>query len=144
MSKKYAQDMFYPKNPNKLIGKQSIMYRSSWELSVMHFFDTHPSIIQWASESISIRYVNPFKPNSPTFYIPDFLVLYQDKFGNHNKELIEVKPRREAIAKFAITAKDKMALQVNTMKWAAAQAFCKKTGLKFVVLTEEQIYAGIK
>lgn len=77
---KFAQGFFQPKNPEKYIGKGSIRYRSGWEFTVMSFFDSNPNIIQWSSESVKIPYRHPFT-NKNTIYVPDFLIMYQDKSG---------------------------------------------------------------
>jgi hypothetical protein len=136
---KYSQDAFIPKNPQKLIGNARPFYRSSWELTVMTLLDQHPNVINWASESISIPYVHPLTGRK-SMYIPDFLIVYQDKFGKRRAELVEVKPKKEAIAENAKSKRDKAALLVNTAKWAAAMMYCKKNGLVFRILTEDDIY----
>jgi len=59
-------------------------YRSSWELSVMIFFDIHPEVEYWCYEPFSIIY-NYFGRNRS--YTPDF---YVDFSGV--KEIWEVKP----------------------------------------------------
>jgi len=136
---KYSQDEFVPRNPQKLVGNARPFYRSSWELTVMTLLDQHPNVINWASESIAIPYVNPLT-GKRSMYIPDFLIVYQDKFGKRRAELVEVKPKKEAIAENARSKRDKAALLVNTAKWAAAMAYCKKNGLTFRILTEDDIY----
>lgn len=136
---KYSQEFFIPKNPQKLIGNAQPFYRSSWELTVMTLLDQHPNVINWASESITIPYVNPLTGKRST-YIPDFFILYQDKNGRQRAELVEVKPRKEAIQENAKSKRDKAALMINTAKWAAAMAYCKKNGLTFRILTEDDIY----
>ena len=135
----YMQGIFIPKNPQKIIGKAKITYRSGWEFTVMSLLDSHPNVINWSSESISIPYVNPLT-GKKTVYIPDFLVVYSDKHGKQRAELIEVKPKKEAILENAKSKKDMVALVLNTAKWAAGLEFCKKNGLTFRVLTEDQIY----
>lgn len=139
MTKKYSQAVFVPKNPQKLIGNARPYYRSSWELTVMTLLDQHPNVINWASESVTIPYVNPLTGRKST-YIPDFLIVYRDKSGNQRAELVEVKPKKEAMLENARSKRDKAALLVNTAKWAAAMTFCKKNGLTFRILTEDQIY----
>ena len=136
---KYSQDEFVPKNPQKLIGNSRPFYRSSWELTVMTLLDQHPNVINWASESVSIPYVNPLTGKQSVF-IPDFLVLYKDKSGKQRAELIEVKPSKEAIAENAKSKRDKAALLINTAKWAAAMSWCKKNGISFRILTEADLY----
>lgn len=136
---KFSQGQFFAQNPQKIIGNPNPMYRSSWELTVMTLLDKHPNVIQWASESISIPYVNPLT-GKRTVYIPDFLVMFKDKNDKQRVELIEVKPSKEALAENAKSKKDKSALILNTAKWAAALTWCKKHGVTFRVLTENDIY----
>jgi hypothetical protein len=136
---KYSQGEFTPKNPAKLVGNAKIFYRSSWELAIMTFLDTHPSVVQWASESIRIPYKNPLTGKNSQ-YVPDFLVLYKDKGGRQRAELVEVKPKKEALLENAKSKRDKAALMVNTAKWAQALLFCKKHGMSFRILTEDDIF----
>lgn len=136
---RYSQDEFIPKNPQKLVGNSKPFYRSSWELTVMSLLDQHPNVIHWASESIAIPYKNPLTGKMHQ-YIPDFFIVYKDKSGRERAELIEVKPAKEAIAENAKSKKDKAALMVNTAKWAAAMTFCKKNGIHFRILTENELY----
>lgn len=136
---RYAQGVFYPANANKLIGNPTPYYRSSWELTFMQYLDQSSNVLQWGSECLSIPYINPFRPNSKTVYVPDFLIVV-NRNGKRSGEVIEIKPASEAIAEHAKTKKNKAALIVNTAKWIAAQAFCKSNGLTFRVFTQEQLY----
>ena len=143
MALKYAKGKYHPVNQEKYAGRNVPTYRSSWELSFMRFCDNHPSVIQWASEAISIPYKNPLTGNN-TFYIPDFFIMYQDKNGRHHAELIEVKPRKQTTLKDARSPRDKAAAMVNYAKWAAADAWAKQNGMVFRVVTEDNIYQGSK
>ena len=134
-----ARGRFTPKNPDKYMGGKDPIYRSSWELTFMQFCDNHPSVIQWASESISIPYRNPLTGKN-TIYVPDFFIMYQDKNGKNRAELIEVKPRSQTTLENARSARDKAAVAVNYAKWTAAQAWCKQNGITFRVVTEADIY----
>lgn len=141
MTSKYSQGKFVIKNPQKYIGKKQPTYRSSWEFKVMTFFDENPSILQWASEAIHINYTNPFT-RKKTIYVPDFLIIYQDKNGNRLGEVIEVKPLKETTMEAAKSARDRAAVALNHCKWQAAAAFCEQNGLKFRVINENQIFHG--
>lgn len=136
----YAQGKFTPKNPEKYIGKNQPKYRSSWELVFMNFCDNNKNIIKWASESIHVPYRNPLT-GKQTIYVPDFFVLYEDKFGNKKAEVIEIKPKKQSLIESKVTsAKDKAAVVLNHAKWKAANEFCKRSGLVFRVITEDQIF----
>ncbi len=105
----------------------------------MRVLDHHPSVTQWASESISIPYMHPLT-GKWTFYIPDFLIVSVDKNGRKKAEVVEVKPAKEAVLEKAKSKKDKLVYAVNQAKWKAAIAWCHKNGLTFRVLTEDQMF----
>lgn len=140
---KYLQGHYKPINPEKYVGKYPIFWRSSWELKVMQMFDTNPSIISWASESLKIPYQNPFT-GKYTVYVPDFVVTYVDAKGNQKAEIIEVKPAKETFLEEARSQRAKAAVALNTYKWAAAHAFSKHHGLTFRVMTENNIFNNPK
>ena len=76
------------------MGKRAPTYRSSWEYTFCTFCDNNPAVIQWASEAITIPYRNPVSGKN-TVYVPDFLVVYEDKNQKKHTELIEIKPSTE-------------------------------------------------
>lgn len=139
MASKFIQGYYTPINPSKYVGATKPMYRSSWELKLMQLFDTHPSFISWASESLKIPYRNPFT-NKYTVYVPDFVITYTDASGRVIAEIIEVKPAKETFMEQAKSKKSKAAVALNSFKWAAAQAFAKHHGMRFRVLTESNIF----
>ncbi len=141
MSAKYSQQIFVPKNPQKIVGNKRPFSRSSWELRIMSFLDVHPNVLQWGSECIKIPYVNPLTGKS-TVYVPDFLVRYQGKDGQQRTELVEVKPRKETVMEAAKSRRDKAFVILNTAKWTAAMQWCSKNGVTFRVLNEESIFAS--
>ena len=51
----WANGIYEVANPEKYAGNKKPRYRSSWEHAFMRFADNHPSVIQWASESIKIK-----------------------------------------------------------------------------------------
>lgn len=136
---------FTPKNPNKLLSNKRIIFRSSWERKFCEFCDTHPNIIQWASEheDIKIPYFNPLQ-NKWTVYVPDFFVVYQTKTGKKKIELIEIKPAAETYISEARSNRHKAALAVNVAKWKAAQEWCERKGIHFRVVTEHDIFRNPK
>ena len=136
---KFTRGEFTPKNPKKYIGSYPITYRSGWELGLMQKFDTHPSILEWASESLKIPYKNPLT-NKNTVYVPDFFVKYIDKANKLHAEIIEVKPLKETVMERAKSKRDKLSVAINTAKWQAARAFCNRAGITFRIMTEEQLF----
>ena len=139
MSLKYSQGIFTPKNSQKYIGRGSIRYRSSWELKFMNFLDEHPSVKQWASESISIKYQNPVAKKVKS-YVPDFFIIYEDANGTRKGELVEIKPHKETTLEAAgRSQRNQIQAAVNQAKWESAQKYCKQMGWNFVILTEDEL-----
>ncbi len=138
MANNYSQGFYTILNPEKYVGKGTPKYRSGWELTFMRFCDNHPSVVSWASECVRIPYKNPFTGRD-TFYVPDFLVTYQVN-GVNRAELIEIKPKAQAVMELARSQQEKMAVALNMCKWQAAQIWCKRMGATFRILTEEDIY----
>ena len=93
---KYAQGIYTVKNPHKYVGKGKPRYRSGWELTFMIFCDINDKVLQWASESIVIPYIHPITGKRKN-YIPDFFIVYQDKYWKKKAELIEIKPKAQSI-----------------------------------------------
>ena len=137
---RWAQGLYQPKHQDKYIGKKTPRYRSSWEWAFMNFCDNNPSVMQWASESIQIPYRHPFT-GKYTVYVPDFFVVYIDKNGRKNAELIEVKPKSQTSIVDAgkSTAKKKQAV-INMAKWEAANAYAKQNKIRFRVVSEDQLF----
>ena len=137
---KWAQGIYTPKNPQKYIGNHKPKYRSGWELTFMTFCDNNDSIIYWASESMRIPYKHPLT-GKPTIYVPDFFVVYQNRFGKQVAEVVEIKPKKQSIIESKVAnAKDRMVVAINHAKWASAMAYCKSQGLTFRVITEDDIF----
>ena len=151
---KYSQGTYIPKHPSKYKGAWPIVYRSSWELKVMRYFDANPNVVEWNSESIIIGYHKPIKFNKdkvvqtkPARYFPDFFAIIRDDQGKLTKYLIEVKPYVQSLPPLRKRGKRTQTLlretytyAVNYAKWEAAKEYCKKRGWEWKVLTEIEIY----
>lgn len=137
---KYANGFYEILNPDKYVGKKTPHYRSSWEHSFMRFCDNNPAVLQWASEAVHIPYRNPFT-NRNTIYVPDFLIIYQNKGGERIGELIEIKPGKQTTLEAAgKSARDQAAAVLNMFKWQAASAWARDQGLRFRVVTESDMF----
>lgn len=136
----FAQGKFTLKNPKKYMGNKTPTYRSGWEFTFMKFCDEHPSVSQWASESIRIPYRNPLT-GKQTIYVPDFFIVYADKNGKQRVELVEVKPSSQALKEKLGKSKHNQAHYIiNQAKWEAATAYCKQNKIVFRVVTEQDIF----
>ena len=138
-STRYQQGAFTCKNPGKYFGKHTPRYRSSWELVFMRMCDDHPSVIGWASEVHSIPYRNPFT-GKHTVYVPDFLIVYQNKKGEKRMEMVEIKPSTQSSLTEAKSKNDQASVALNNAKWTAANEWCRRKGIKFRVVTEKEIF----
>jgi hypothetical protein len=137
---KYAQGRFLPKNNKKYVGKSNPKYRSGWEYAFMQFCDNHPGITEWASEAIKIPYRNPLT-GKQTQYVPDFFIVYQGKDGQRRAELVEIKPKNQTLAEHAGKSKYNQAhVAMNHAKWEAANKWCQRQGIKFRIVTEDDIF----
>ena len=139
MSSKFQQGPFTPTNPNKYVGKGTPRYRSGWELAFMRFCDTNDNIMSWASEVVSIKYRNPLT-GKITNYIPDFFVTYRDKNNQMRAEMIEIKPKKQSIIESKASNRDRAIVAINYAKWDAAVKWCRKQGINFRVITEDDIF----
>lgn len=135
---------FIPKNPEKYRGDvEKIFARSSWEASVMMYFDSRDAVIEWGSEELAIPYLKPEDARVHHYY-PDFIVKYRQADGSIKTEIVEVKPLHESDAKYAKHDRSKAALETNEAKWKAAIDFAAKNNMTFRVLTEKSIFHQVE
>jgi len=102
--------------------------------------DEHDGVENWASESIQIPYQDPLT-GKYTIYVPDFFIVYKDKNGKKNAEVIEVKPANQQIKERVGKSRFNQEQYVKNMaKWEAATAWCKQNQLKFRIVNEDDIF----
>lgn len=141
MANKWMQGPYTVKNKDKYIGKGVPKMRSSWEFMFANFCDSDPRILNWASEPVRIPYKNPLTGKNSS-YVPDFLIMYEDKNGKKHVDLIEIKPGSQATMESAgKSMRNKASVLLNQAKWAQAQLWCKKNGINFKVLTERDLFS---
>lgn len=129
---------FFPQNPDKYAGDpRKIIARSSWELIYMRALDQSPLVSKWVSEPkfLNISYMSPIDKRVKQYW-PDFLIVYV----SGEKELVEIKPLKEASLREAKTDYDKLMFAQNVMKWQAAQKVAAAIGAKFRLVTEAQLF----
>ena len=136
----FHRGTYKPKNPSKYAGKRPPIYRSGWELTFMRMCDNHPSVLSWASEPVRIPYRNPYT-GKYTMYVPDFIMVYQNKNGQKIGELVEIKPKAQTLMEKAKTQNDKAKILLNREKWKAAGEWAKRKGLRFRIVNEDSIYS---
>ena len=135
----FRQGIYTVRNPGKYVGKGTPRYRSGWEMTFMMFLDSNDNIVQWASESIAIPYKNPIT-GKPSMYVPDFFITYRTQGNVQRAEMIEIKPKNQSVIESKMNSRDRAVVAVNYAKWAAAQAWCKRAGIHFRVITEDDMF----
>ena len=145
--KKPYQGKYPIKNYQKYKGNpNNIIFRSGWELRFMVYCDNNPAVVQWNSEETVIPYLSP-KDNMIHRYFPDFWIKVQTESG-FQECLVEVKPKHQCkppVLKKRKTKRflmEQLTYEVNQAKWAAAEAYCSKNNMRFIVLTEDDLIHG--
>lgn len=146
MARKYKQGLFKPKNPDKYVGDpDNIVYRSGYELKFLLYLDSHPDVLEYASEEIIVRYLSPVDKKWHR-YFPDFLVKVREKDGKIRTKMIEIKPFAQTQKPKATNKKSKKVLTemrtfaVNQAKWAYAKQWCQKRNIEFHIITEKDLF----
>ena len=136
---------FKPVNPSKYRGDPTnVIYRSSWELRCMKYFDHNPNIVEWASEETFVPYKNPVDGKWHR-YFPDFIIKARQPNGQTQTIMIEVKPYKQTQSPTVQKRKTKRYINevktfaINTYKWEAAKSFCDDRKWKFQILTEKEL-----
>ena len=138
--------MFYkrkykPIYPQKYTGDHTnIIMRSSWETKFAIWCDKNPSILKWSSEETVVPYVSPVDNKAHRYFI-DFKIQVKSNTGSVKTYLIEIKPASQAILERVGKNKYNQAQFVkNQAKWAAAQIWCKQQGIKFRIVSENDLF----
>lgn len=161
---RFYQGYYHPKNAKKCLSKMNV-YRSSWELKFMEWADRNPAILQWASEPIPIKYLNPvaniaeckknnLDPKNPenwklSNYWTDFWIETK-KNGITKRTFIEIKPYAQTQKPYPINEsaplkdirrynRNAETYLVNMAKWTAARKYFKAKGCDFLVITERTL-----
>ncbi len=136
------QGFFRPRNVKKYVGDpRQIVFRSSWELTVMKRLDRDPQVKAWASEEVVVPYESPIDGWRHRYFV-DFYVEMKDG----RQLLVEVKPFAQTMPPKKPKYKNKRfvaeALEYckNRAKWAAAEAYAASRGWEFQILTEKEIF----
>ena len=109
--------------------------------------DNNRYVVKWGYECHTIPYFNPIK-NAQTIYYPDIFAHVVNTKGEHSNFLIEIKPaqfrvppqypRKATKASLTRYAKAKIAYQINVAKWQAAEAWCRRHNVKWLILSEAE------
>ena len=143
--------IYKPQFPQKYKGNPTrIVYRSSWELKMMKYFDLSGNVVEWSSEELWIPYRSPIDGKVHR-YFPEFKIRIRDKDGNVSTKLIEIKPRSQTVPpqpKTRGSKPTKRYLQevatygINSSKWKSAVDYCSDRKWEFLIFTEKEL--GLK
>lgn len=138
---------FKPKHPEKYKGNPAnIVWRSTWELKTMMFFDSNSNILEWSSEEIAIPYLSPIDGKYHRYFV-DFWVKKRLPSGQLECTLVEVKPKSQTVAPIQGTqstkgkryVKEVCTYLTNQAKFAAAERYCNERNWKFILITEKEL-----
>lgn len=125
-------------------GKKVVKYRSSWERHFCVFADNNPDIIKVNSEGVVIPYFNPIKDKISRYYIDFMIQTKSNTFIVEIKPFAETKPPKPPRKKTDKSIKNYMkslqTYQVNIAKWSAAEDFAKEKNIKFIIITEKELF----
>jgi len=133
------------KNPKKYVGDiNKVIYRSSWELRCMNYFDQNENVLKWSSEELAIPYISPIDKRWHRYY-PDFVIQVLDEQNRVKTIMIEVKPEKQTKPPQPRKRTTKRYIQevkdwgINSSKWIAAQEYCADRKWEFKILTEKEL-----
>lgn len=140
---KYKQGVFKPTHPEKYVGDvRKIVFRQQWELKMLNWADMNPQVLKYASEELVIPYISPVDSKQHRYFV-DFLIMVKNRSGEIKKYAVEVKPEAQTLPPKTRNKKrlitETMTYAVNQAKWKAADEFCKKQNIEFIVLTEKHL-----
>lgn len=141
----FKQGYFTPNHPEKYSGSFPIIYRSSLELKFLRWCDGASHVTNWTSESYIVPYMNPIDGKYHKYFIDNSIIL-KDKTGIEHKFLVEIKPKRKTMTPTVSRKKstatilhEKVEWVKNQSKWRSGRMFAEKHGMKFIILTEEDL-----
>jgi hypothetical protein len=134
------------KHPEKYKGScDTICIRSSWEYSMVKFFDKNANVLEWNSEGVIIPYFSPIDKQKHNYFV-DFYVKVIDKKEKIREWLLEIKPYNETIKPDIKSSRKKSTnmesikrFVINQAKWASAKEFCQRNNMRFRVITERDV-----
>ena len=104
----------------------------------------NPNVLEWASESVVIPYINPIDGKAHRYYTDGVLAIKEGT--GVVRYVIEIKPSKQLSPPIATKRKKQSTLVhenvqfiTNNAKWEAAKKWCDKKGYKFLILTEKEL-----
>jgi len=124
-------------------------FRSLLEKRFMYYCCNNSNIISWSNENVVIPYFFEVDKKQHR-YIVDFKIKIKNKDNKIEECLIEIKCSKECSLPIKPKTNNKKAQNryaeevvtfiKNQNKWQAANEYCKKNNMKFLVVTEKDLY----
>jgi len=121
-----------------------VNFKSSLEYKAIRYCDFNKHITKWSLEPFAVKYLKPTDGKVHRYFI-DFFI----EFSSGDKFIVEVKSKGETVppkkpktnsTKSMIRYQKAMqTFAVNQAKWEAAKKFAEEKGIKFIILTEEEL-----
>jgi hypothetical protein len=145
---RFFQGVYDVQNPSKYAGLKAPIFRSSYEAAFFHWCDTNDRVVKWGSEIIEVPYQIPLQTRTHK-YVTDAYLEVKNSSGTVSKYLVEIKPKSQTVQPRRPTTTNWKALRnfhyaqstfvKNMSKWRAASAFAQARGMKFMLLTEDDL-----
>jgi hypothetical protein len=146
MARKYHQGYFRPRHPHKYRGDvNNIVYRSSWEKRFLEWCDVNPSVVAYHSEETVVPYICKTDGLLHKYYV-DIRIAIKDQNGKISQYLVEIKPHGQTIPpKYPGKQTKRYIEEVSTFvknqsKWEAATRYATERNMKFIILTEKELF----
>ncbi len=161
-NRKYLSGPYELKNPEKYVGQKTPIYKSSYEWRMMYWCDMNKNVLKWSYEPFPIEYIFQVPSSSPEWmknlvdfkkhrYYIDFYAKIKDNNGVIQDFMLEIKPFNQTQMPKEPKKKSQKTLKKffgsmqefikNSNKWAAAETALTKRGIKFLVLTEQDLFS---
>lgn len=125
-------------------GNTYVQYKSGLERIAFCYADLNPKIKYFSVEPFNIPYLKPTDNKVHRYFIDMFL-----EFVTGDKFLVEIKSHHETIppekprvntARSVIRYKNAVeTYMINQAKWKSAKQFAEKRGMRFIILTENEL-----
>ena len=121
-----------------------VNFKSRLELKAIKYADYNKFITKWSLEPFHVKYLKPTDGKVHRYFIDLFL-----EFQTGDKFIVEIKSKGETVPPRPPKNKTQKALlnyqralqtyAVNEAKWKAANKFAEDQGMKFIILTEDEL-----
>lgn len=136
---RFHQGYFRARNPDKIIGKDPVIFRSKIEYLFLLYLDKNENVKRWNSESIIIPYFDKVSNKNRKYYTDCYVEIVEGSVLK--KYIIELKDIKETKAPNPKSKKKKASLLfeqcrhiTNVCKWEFANEYAKRNNVEFMLI----------